>query len=426
MAEGDITNPVLGQNQIGQDITIQPDQGIAPGATQNMDEDQASLKAFAYSELAHRNSRAEMKDEEFRRVRDSLIQLGSDPILEDYEENLTNIRQMTFGAQQLDAITEGQFGPEEAIPEIQAAVRAGHVPVEDELLIQLGENAGRESTLLRDEPNAVQTFSYAEWVQQRNEERDLVDAVLAPMIAEIDPSFGSLLTDFFAEAAVPFALSTFSAKLASDLEGFQGGSLLDRFVARVRGFVAPGEVRNDIREFIAAIPAEERPEMARQIAQMIRENSGIIFDNDTETIDWIETVVSSADEDRSGFDWDRTLYNMITFLDAIPFLTRMLRFGITNTRAWFSTAARVNRKRAREFLKEQMDNPNSKRGLVIPLDDVATGQLPKTTLNDLDSVPQVISDDMAPIIKGAAQIVRSADNTVSPCSGQVPKLSRQT
>ncbi|MEE8113820.1 MAG: hypothetical protein V3T23_05645, partial [Nitrososphaerales archaeon] len=424
--EGDITNPIGGVQDTGMDITVQPVEGMAPGATQNMDEEIASLKAFTFSELAYGDSRVEVKDEEFARVRDSLVTLGSDPVLEEYEDNLTDIRQMTFSDQQLDAILEGQFGPKDAIPAIQDAIRAGHITVEDELLIQMGENANKETTVLLDEPNAVETFSYAQWVNQRNQERDSVDAALAPIIAGLDPSFGSLLVDFLAEAAVPFALSTFSAKLASDLEDFKGGSFVDKVVARIRGFIAPGEVRNDLRVFISTIPADLRPEMARQLAQMIRENSGLVLDNDTETIDWIETVVSSADEDRSGFDWDRTLYNMITFLDAIPLLSRGVRFGFTNTKAWFQVAARINRKRAREFLKTQMANPNSKRGLVIPLEDLATGQLPKTTLKDLDSVPQVISDDLAPVIKGVGQVVRTADNTaINFTAGEVSGLAQR-
>lgn len=426
MAEGDITNPVMELDQLGQDITVEADQGIAPGATQNMDEDQASLKAFAYSELAFGGSTADKKNEEYIRVRDSLIQLGSDPVLEDYEENLTNISQMTFSDQQLDAIAEGRFGPKDAIPAIQEAIRAGHMPVEDALLIQIGEKADQETELLLDEPNSVGEFSYGAWVAERNTERDAVDAVLSPIIADMDPAFGSLLIDFFAEAAIPFALSTFAAKLASDLEGFQGGSFTDRLVARIRGFVAPGEVRNDIRLFISSVSPEQRPEMARQIAQLIRENSGLILDNDTETIDWIETVVSSADEDRSGFDWDRTLYNMITLLDALPFISAIATGGIKAGHNFFSAAGRANRLRARKFLKEQMDNPNSKRGLVIPLEDIATGQLPKTTLDDLNSTPQVISDDLAPVFQGAAQVVRTADNTaINYTAGEVSGLAER-
>ena len=409
MGENSIIQPdVMRYNNEGDSITT-PDEYHGQ-LTRGLDAEQAALTAFAYAEIASGDSVAEVKRATRNSVRQHLMLLGSEPNVDELEQQVTATRQMRHTAGGIDQIIKDTISPQAVIQDASEAVKAGTLPLEDELLIRMAETHDQISTIQLDEPNRVTAFDYGAWVNRVNNERFAVDAAVSGVVAGLDPNYRSLLGDFLAEA-FPFALSIFSAKLASDISESQGGSFLDNFMARVRGFIAPGEVRHDIQKLVLSVSPEERPAFARQLAISVKQNSGIIFDNDTETIDWIEHVISSADERKfDEFNWDRTLYNLITFLDAIPFLSRGIKGTSAGVRSWVSEAGRFNRKRARDFLAESVADPHSLRGLALDPDEFASGQLPKTSPARIDSTPSLGSIELSTVLDNVGTVSRASDN----------------
>lgn len=427
MAEvGDITAPdETGWNTKGLSLTAEEDPVAVSPQTVGMPEKVAAEKAFAYAELTAGNSTAQAKNNREAEVRDTLERLGVDATVNDFEAETTNARQREFAGEITDSVTRSLFGPDRAVQELERAVSAGNVPVEDELLIQYGENADKDARLLLDEPNSVVDFNYKTWVDERQQAMDDMDMALAPIVAEMDASWGSGIVDIFGEA-VPFALSQSAAQFAAEVEVREGGGTADAMLARIEGFILPGNARTKVRRWIMSIPPDERPEAARQLAQAIHDKSGVIFDNDIQTIDWIETVISSADEDRHGFDWDRTLYNLITFLDAIPFMRSLIRGTYRRAVNLFGRAGQLNRSKARDVLKEVLDDPSSTKGLVVDPEDLATGQLPKTTIDDIDANPSVVADDFRQTLPNAARVTAQADNTaINYTAGEVNALTQR-
>ncbi len=409
MAEESIIQPDVSKYNNEGDSIVAPEAYTNP-VEQGLDPEMAALKAFAYGEIARGDSTAAHKREDREKVRNHLMLVGSDPDVTSLEETVTRARQMRYTDGGIQSIIDQRFTPSEVSQSVSEAVKAGTLTLEDELLIRMADSHDQISTIQLDEPNRVTEFDYGAWVKRTNEERFAVDAAVAPTVAGLDPSYASLTGDFLAEAA-PFALGIFSAKLAADISEGQGGSTLDNFMARIRGFLAPGEVRHDIQKLVLAVPPEERPEFARQLAVSIKENSGVILDNDTETIDWIEHVVSSADERNfDNFNWDRTLYNLITLLDAIPFLSRGIKGTATGVRSWMSEAGRLNRKRARDFLAEASADPNSLKGLAVAPDELVGTQVPKTTLKAVDSSPSITSVELSTVLDNVGNVVRASDN----------------
>ena len=404
MAES-ILNPTTPMNNEGDSILAERESGLI--VKEGLSEDLAALKGFAHSEVAANNSTARTKQELRDRVIQSLTTMGESKEVTDLEEQNTAHRQMRYTADSIQDILGAGVTQEQAVQSISEAVRAGVVPVEEELLIRLSETASTEPSVLLDEPNSVGGETYQEWVKRTNAEKDAVDMAVAPIVAGLDPSFQSLLGDFLAEAA-PFALSYYSSKVAGQLAG---EGIMDQFMARVQGFLAPGEVRHDIQNLVMSVPPEDRPKFAAQLATMIRDKSGIIFDNDTETIDWIENVISSADERNSdSFNWDRTLYNLITLVDAFPFLSRVIRNVATGAKSFMSAASKANRVAARKFLLENAQDANTLRGLTVDPTELAAGQLPKTSLKQLDSTPSIVNEDLGQALANVRTVVGQSDN----------------
>jgi hypothetical protein len=377
---------------------------------QVVSDEEAALKAFAYTEATRERGVTENKTAREQRVRDTLRLLGKDPEVDSFEAEITAIRQRRFSDSQIDLVERALFGVPEAAENISDSIKAGIVPVEDELLIRASE-APLDTRLLLDEADRDLNFDFQAWVRSRRIAQLELDTVLADIVAGADSSFSSLWWDLLAEAMVPFALSSSSAQFASEVERLGGGDKVDRFMAGVEGFFLPGNARDNMRKFVMSIPPEDRPRMARQLALYIRDNSGIFGGegNDVQTIDWIETVISSADEGRHGFDWDRTLYNMITLLDAVPFLTKIGRGVAGAAKGWFGQLARINRSKARDIIKENLADPQVR--FTSNPEDLATGQLPKTTLDDVNANPSITMDDsFNQQLPRQAGIVQAADN----------------
>lgn len=375
--------------------------------TPKVDEQTAALKAYAYSEVAEPDATSTQKDETSERIKNNLMLYGTDLEVNEFEEQATRSRQRLLGESLVQDVVGARFGPERAVESLSGALRAGTVSVEEEMLLRDAENADKEPSLLLDEDNGFEILTYSDIVNEQQARSQAIRDALNPIAAQLDPSFRSYLADF-GESVVPFAYSAFAGRLMAELENIEGGSRMDRFLAGMKGFFLPGETVNRAGEMIKQIPRDELPEFTRQLATAVRDKSGIgLGPNDVETWELLSRIIRAGDNDLSGIDWERGLLDTITVIDAIPFVSKAGRKAVD----FFARSSRVNRKRAAGYLKDAFKDPSSTKGLVLPIEDLANMQLPKTTLRDIQSNPSIVADSMEVTLPRVAAAVRATDNT---------------
>jgi hypothetical protein len=410
-----LTSPdTEGMNMAGLSLT-EPDPLVEQHPIQ-MSPEEANLKAFAYTELTRERAVGEVKNHREAVTAQNMVATGKDADVDSFEEEITAVRQRRISDETVAGVNQALFGTSEAIGTLTQVIKAGTIPVEDELLIRASE-APRDARLLTNENDRSIEFNYIDWVNERQLARDELDAAIAPVSAGMDASFWRLYGDLWSEAVVPFALSSSAGQFAAEVERMQGGDSVDVFMAGVEGFILPGNAREKMREFVLSIPQNERPKIAAQLATSIRDNSGIFGGqgNNVQTLDWIETVISSADAvGPNGFNWDKTLYNLITLIDGIPILGAGGKAALRRVRAgklWFGELAKINRTKARDVITENLADPRSEAKFTSDSNDLVTGQIPKTQLEAVNSNPAITADDaFRHQLPRQQELVQAADN----------------
>ncbi len=288
-----------------------PDEEFLPLIEEEEDipvpEKAASQEAFYATALS--NSENPVVD--FVNTRENLKALGEDPISTQVRERLA--RDLNLVEDEVMLRESSQVTGKKKANIISNFVSRRTIPADVDLQREYMTEAGVNATNEKEILNEVQTNAMDEH-DKILESRDNIKQQITDVVNNLSSTTGQSLTDFLGSVA-PFNMSSTYKAILDGLqkrgtlgEGSPSGAL-----------VLTGEALEIIKDELRKADPKEKQALAADILSIIKDNSGLLANNDMIKFYIINEVFQEVQDPTSvnNFDWDRLIENTTGILDMV-------------------------------------------------------------------------------------------------------------
>jgi len=141
--------------------------------------------------------------------------------------------------------------------------------------------------------------------------------------------------------------------------------------------LAPGEMLDSVREYAAALPMQEKYELALSMQEFLSQNAGVLDTNAVQAVNMMSSVFNDyIGGDVDGFDWDRWLINVGPTLD-------LLTIGAFSA-VKHAVTAPIKMAKLSRLNRTQAANPTAAAEAVeVAMKDTKTAEMLGTTKEEL-------------------------------------------
>lgn len=156
-------------------------------------------------------------------------------------------------------------------------------------------------------------ISTADALAEITENASTVQGIVNAHGASLDSASAGTFGEMLEAWVMPFGNTIVSGKIANKLAEAQGTP--NSAWKKIKNYLLPGSATLSIREQFEQIPVDKRPEFARQLVDVLKQHSGIIFTNENQFAQFDKA--SNIFEEGGYSDTQAFLDNIAPLLDAV-------------------------------------------------------------------------------------------------------------